>query len=85
MYMGEKEMYYARVREAHNAPGEVASFNTDGMNQSHSKIPYLANLCQFKKPYGQHIQGVLEQVTSLLHIDLLKIYRKTKTWRFIVF
>lgn len=60
MFTGERQMYYDRRCEAILHPDQIMSINTDGMNQNHSKIPYLAGLQDFPRPLGQHIQGVLE-------------------------
>jgi len=60
MYTAERQAYYDRRCYAILHPDTCMSINTDGMNQNHSRIPYLGNLQEFSRPLKQHIQGVLE-------------------------
>lgn len=60
MFTGERCSYYDRRHEAVMLPLNCSSYNTDGMNQLNSKVPYMANLQDFPRPLGQHIQGVLD-------------------------
>ena len=60
MYTAERQAYYDRRCDAILHPDRCMSINTDGMNQNHSRIPYLGNLQDFSRPLKQHIQGILE-------------------------
>jgi hypothetical protein len=60
MFTAERQAYYDRRCNAILHPDRCMSINTDGMNQYHSRIPYLGNLQEFSRPLKQHIQGVLE-------------------------
>ncbi len=37
----------------------ILSFIIDGMDQSHSTVPYLGTQASFASPLKQHIQGVM--------------------------
>jgi hypothetical protein len=54
----EKLVYYLNRRLAEDHPGIYLSLIIDGMQQSHSKIPYLGNQKEFgAEAVQQHIQG----------------------------
>jgi len=53
----ERLVYYHNRRLGEDLPGIYMSLIVDGMQQSHSKIPYLANAAQFADAVQQHIQG----------------------------
>lgn len=56
-YMGEREQYAARIRDAMNNPGLFCSIISDGMAQSHCELPYFGNSYSFPEPLTQHFQG----------------------------
>jgi hypothetical protein len=68
-YMSERERYYERIRLAKNDPDNYMSIIMDGMAQSHTKLPWQANVREFTCPLDQHLQGILE------HGQCFKIYR----------
>lgn len=69
--MGERESYYFRQMEAMLRPNDYMSIITDGMNQQHSKVPYLANLNEFgqQETLIQHLQLTIE------HGQRIDVYR----------
>ena len=60
MYIGEREEYYHRRFLAIMHPDKYMSINMDGMDQQHSRLPWMAKLTEFKRPLKQSIEGVLE-------------------------
>jgi hypothetical protein len=50
-------VYYLNRRLGEEHSGTYLSIIIDGMQQSHSKVPYLANQKEFADPVQQHIQG----------------------------
>lgn len=69
--MGERESYYHRQMEALCRPNDFMSLITDGMNQQHSQVPYLANQNDFgqKETLVQHLQLTIE------HGQRIDVYR----------
>eukprot|EP01036_Dinobryon_divergens_P034074 gene34074-44025_t len=63
-YMGEREQYAARIRDAMNNPGLFCSIISDGMAQSHCELPYFGNSYSFPEPLTQHFQGCLNHGRS---------------------
>lgn len=59
LFMKERVSYKERVLYALQHPDTVFSCITDGMDQNHSRMPYLGQEKPFKAPLTQHIQGIL--------------------------
>ncbi len=60
MYMGEREMYYARREHAVSSPMQAMSTIGDGMAQAHCCLPWHGNQKSSAETLGIHIQGVIE-------------------------
>jgi len=58
--MNERYAYYARIEEAKANPEEVLSCIGDGMAQTHTQCPYLANQSKISTPLEQKIQGIID-------------------------
>jgi hypothetical protein len=59
MFMGERLQYAGRVATAMNDyEGKYLSIVMDGMQQSHSEIPWRCNNSNFNNVLKQHLQGV---------------------------
>jgi hypothetical protein len=60
MYMGERLLYAQRIDEATAAvnSGRVLSLVMDGMQQTHSELPWFANTLTCGERLKQHLQGV---------------------------
>lgn len=59
MFMGERLEYAKRVSTALNDfEGKYLSIVMDGMQQSHSEIPWLSNNVTFGNVLKQHLQGI---------------------------
>lgn len=67
--MGERQVYYDHRFCAEQQPSRYMSIILDGMSQSHTNLPWLANLKSFSTLLPQHLQGVIE------HGQELVIYR----------
>lgn len=61
--------YHARKALSRRNKRTIFSCIVDGMDQSHSKIPYLGTQDQFKKPLNQHIQGVLTHDRGIIYLN----------------
>jgi hypothetical protein len=65
MVMIEREQYKRRVMHALENPTKVLSMIIDGMDQNHSKCPFLGTQTQNAHALKQHIQGVLVHGTGV--------------------
>ena len=68
-YMGERQSYYQRQMNALDNPSDFCSIITDGMAQSHTMLPWEANLNTTSQTIEQHLQGVIQ------HGQWTNIYR----------
>jgi hypothetical protein len=59
LFMLERDSYTKRRLHALRNPTTVFSCIIDGMDQSHSRMPYLGSQNSFTNSLKQHIQGVL--------------------------
>lgn len=59
LVMIEREKYKKRVKHALEYPKTVLSMIVDGMDQNHSRCPYLGTQSQNAHSLRQHIQGAL--------------------------
>ena len=51
--MGERMCYYHRIRLSKECPEDYGSFISDGMQQAHSNIPWLARNNTFSATLNQ--------------------------------
>lgn len=68
-YMGERQAYYDRQQLALSNPQLYSSYILDGMQQTHSEIPYRGNKHQLTDPLNVKLQAVLE------HGQFLTVFR----------
>jgi hypothetical protein len=59
-YMGERKAYYDRQQKALDNPTDYMSIICDGMQQTHTQLPWLANQKQFSATLKHSLQGILE-------------------------
>ncbi len=59
MFMQERRKYKERVAYALANKETVLSLIIDGMDQAHSRCPYMGRMKQFNNPLKQHLTGVL--------------------------
>jgi hypothetical protein len=64
-YMGERRAYYHRQQQAIDRPNEYMSIICDGMQQSHTQLPWLANQKQFSATLKHALQ-----VSVFMHLIL---------------
>ena len=67
--MGERRTYYERRLEAELNPRQYLSTISDGMQQNHCQLPWLAHMKMPPVNLKQHLQGVL------MHGKAMTIYR----------
>ena len=70
MYMGERQAFYERRKEAMENPDEVLSCIVDGMAQTHSHIPHFGNLSQSQLHLKLKLQGVLDHGRNFFNMFL---------------
>lgn len=70
VYMGERQAYYARRKEAIENPDEVFSCIVDGMAQTHSHIPHFGNLSQSQTHLKLKLQAVLDHGRDFFYMFL---------------
>lgn len=57
-FMDDRLLYHKRVEQAIHQPMEVLSIITDGMQQTHTELPYSANQRPHENKVKQHLQGI---------------------------
>jgi hypothetical protein len=66
--MGERICYSDNILAAGNNPSQIMSSIGDGMDGTHSMIPWMANLAQFKDALKFSVQGLI------MHHRRIKLY-----------
>ena len=59
-FMSERKSYYERLWLAITEPQNYMSIIIDGMAQTHTRIPWSANIKEFPTNINQHLQGIIE-------------------------
>ena len=57
-FMEDRLLYHKRMEQAILGPTEVLSIITDGMQQTHTELPYSANQRPHENKVKQHLQGI---------------------------
>jgi hypothetical protein len=67
-YMRERKIYYAKQLKACQHPLQFMSIIADGMQQTHTQLPWCANVAGFSNSLSHHLQGILEHGQCMVNI-----------------